>query len=101
MAMNSDSISLIAWLRHDLKSDAMQMWIVHVDTGEPVGMQDGGFLLRITKDTATSAERCHIRHITSGREAYVQGGPNLRAFFKDCVLKRDEAGPDATDQPQA
>ena len=42
-----------------------------------------------------------IRHIASGREAYVQGGPDLRAFFKACLLQGSKpetklADPDTT-----
>ena len=44
------------------------------------------FLLRISVEEAASVERCYIRHIASGREAYVQGGPSLRAFVKTCLL---------------
>jgi len=68
---------------------------VRVDTSEEVRLTDGSFLLRISRDGETSVERCLIRHISSGREAYIQSGPNLRAFVKACLLNNDESAPDA------
>jgi hypothetical protein len=70
-----------------------QLKVVRVDTNEEVHLSDGSFLLRISRDEHTSVQRCLIRHIASGREAYVQGGSNLRAFIKACLLSNSEPGP--------
>ncbi len=63
-----------------------QLRVVHVDANEVIHIKDGKFLLRVSVDTATSLVRCMIRHTSSGREAYIQGGLNLPAFVKDCLL---------------
>jgi hypothetical protein len=97
---SSDTFSIIVWFWHDLLTNTTQMKVVRVDTNEEVHLSDGSFLLRISHDKDIAVERCLIRHMPSGREAYVQGGSNLRAFIKDCVLKSDETTQDATDQPQ-
>lgn len=91
--MSSDAFSIIVWFWHDLLTSATQLKVVRVDTGEEVHLSDGSFLLRISRDENTSIERCFIRHIASGREAYVQGGPNLRAFVKACLLIDGKPGP--------
>lgn len=90
--MGSEPLSLIVRYWHDLLSDTTQLKVVRVDTNEEVRLSDGSFLLRITRDEHTSVERCFIRHIASGREAYVQGGPNMRAFIKACLLPGGESG---------
>ena len=86
--MGSESISVIVQYWHDLLTNTTQLRAVRVDTNEEVHLSDGSFLLRISRDKDTSIERCLIRHIASGREAYVQGGPGLRAFVKDCLLSK-------------
>jgi hypothetical protein len=84
--MDNEEISIIIWCWHDRRTGATQLRLVRVDTGEDVPLRDGSFLLRTSIDAKTSVTRCYIRHIASGREAYVQGGPNLRAFVKACLL---------------
>jgi hypothetical protein len=84
--MDNEEISIIIWCWHDLRTDATQLRLVRVDTGKDVPLRDGSFLLRISIDAKASVTRCYIRHIVSGREAYVQGGPNLRAVVKACLL---------------
>ena len=86
--MSSETFSVIVWLWHDTVTSTTQLKVVRVDTSEEVQLNDGSFLLRISRDKDTSVERCLIRHIASGREAYVQGGPNLRAFVKACLLNK-------------
>lgn len=98
--MSSKNLSLIVWCWYDLPTDAIQVQMTRVDTGENVRVKGGSFLLRISTDEVTSVMRCSIRHIASGREAHVQGGPNLRAFVKDCLLKSDEAQSTAPDTPK-
>lgn len=88
--MSSETFSLIihCWRDH---IHGLRVRVVRVDTGEDVPIKDGAFLLRLTTDTKTKVERCTIRHIASGREAYVQGGQKLRTFINDCLLRSDES----------
>lgn len=90
--MSSEIFSVIVWFWHDLLTDTTQLKVVRVDTSEEVHLSDGSFLLRISRDIDTSIERCLIRHIASGREAYVQAGSGLRDFVKSCLLN-DGNGP--------
>lgn len=84
--MASETFSIIVWCWHDQHTDTTRVRLVRVDTGVNVRLNDGSFLVRISAEEEASVFRCFIRHIASGREAYVQGGPNLRAFIKDCLL---------------
>jgi hypothetical protein len=84
--MENEELSVIAWCWSDPQTNATQLRAVNVATGEEVHLNSGSFLLRISIDAKASVTRCYIRHIVSGREAYVQGGPNLRAFVKACLL---------------
>jgi len=84
--MDVEEISIIIWCWHDLQSDTTKLRVVCVDTGEAIHLKDGNFLLRISVDKSASLLRCLIRHIASGSEVFVQSGPNLRAFIKDCLL---------------
>lgn len=84
--MTSEMSSFIVFCSHDLLTDSTRVRVVSVSTGKDVPLNDGSFLLRISVDKDASILRCFIRHIASGREAYVQGGPNLRAFITDCLL---------------
>ncbi len=84
--MDSEEFSIIIWCWHDLHADTTQLRLVSVDTNEDVLLRDCSFLLHISIDAKASILRCFIRHVASGREAYVQSGPNLRAFIKDCLL---------------
>src|SRR5207245_7018491 len=72
---------------YDDLTRSTRLKVVRVDTSEEVQLSDGSFLLRITCDENASVERCYIRHIASGREAYVQGGPHLRTFVNACILQ--------------
>ena len=95
-AMSSETFSLIASCWYDELTSTTRLKVVQVDTGEEVQLSDGSFLLRISRDENASVERCFIRHIASGREAYVQGGPNLRAFVNACLLNNGTSGFTAT-----
>ncbi len=98
--MSNENISILVWCWYDLPSDAIQMRIVRVETGEDVRVKDGNFLLRFSIDEVTSIMRCSIRHIASGREAYMQGGPNLRSFVQACLLGDGASGPAAPGTPE-
>ncbi len=89
--MGNEEFSIIIGCWHDPQSDITQLRLVRVDTGEEVPLKEGAFLARISIDAKTSVVRCFIRHIASGSEAYAQGGPNLRAFVKDCLLRSGES----------
>ncbi len=89
--MSRAAFSLIISCEYDLQSDTTQVRIVRVDTGENVRLRDGSFLLRCSTYGQTRAQRCLIRHIASGREAYVQVGPGLRDFIKTCLLDTSES----------
>ncbi len=69
----------------------MQLQIVNVDTSKEVYLSEGSFLLRVFSLEGGSVQRCFIRHIASGREAYIQGGSHLRAFVTACLLQVPES----------
>jgi hypothetical protein len=100
VTMENEELSVIVWCWHDLPANATRLRVVGVATGGEVLLNGGSFLLRISIDAKSSVTRCYIRHIGSGREAYVQGGPNLRAFVKTCLLgsskPEESAPPEAT-----
>lgn len=98
--MRNESFSVIVWLQHDQLTNATQLKMVRVDTSEEVHLSDGSFLLRLWRDEDTAVERCLLRHIASGREAYVQGGRNLRDFVRACLLNSEGAGPPVTNTPE-
>ena len=91
--------SLIIHCWHDSQTDGLHVRVERVDTAEDVPIRDGSFLLRVTTDANTGAERCYIRHIASGREAFVQGGPNLRAFITACVLQSKPPSSSTENEP--
>lgn len=85
--MENEEISVIAWYWHDLQTNLNRLRLVEVVTNEEIYLRDGSFLLRILSTENGALIRCHVRHIASGREAYLQGGANLGAFVNDCLLK--------------
>ena len=84
--MSHDTYSVLIWCWHDPQTHATQLRIVHADTAEEVRLKKGSFLLRVSRDEGSSVERCLIRHIASGREAYIQSSKKLREFIKGCLL---------------
>lgn len=74
-----------------------RLHLARIEGEEDVQLAGGTFLLRITTDEGGAVHRCCLRHVASGREAYVQGGPELRAFVIDCLL----LGRDAAEWPRA
>src|SRR5690348_7571171 len=98
--MDNEEISVIVSCWHDLQTDATLLRVVHVGTSEEVHLSEGNFLLRISIDADTAVQRCLIRHLASGREAYIQGGPNLRAFAKACLLNSETVEPSASNQSE-
>lgn len=88
--MSSRTFSVIVRCWYDVQADATQLQVVRTDTAKEVRLGDSSFLLRFSVDETTTVERCFIRHLASGREAYVQGGSSLHAFIKDCLLNGGE-----------
>ena len=78
--------SILVWCKPDLQSETTQLHVVRVDTGKAVNFSESSFLLRIWLEENGAVLRCFIRHIASGREAYIQSGSSLRAFVKACLL---------------
>jgi len=97
--MGNEEFSIIIWCWHDSQTDITQLRLVSVDTGKEIPLKEGVFLVRIATDAKTSVVRCFIRHIASGSEAYVQGGPKLRTFIKACLLNGAPPGPGAPESP--
>lgn len=97
--MSSETFSVVLWCWHDLRTDAIQLRMVGSDTAEEIHLKDGAFLLRIWKDEHDTAYRCLLRHLASGHEAYLQGGPNLRAFVRACLVSSDDAGQTTPETP--
>ncbi len=92
--MSDETFSFIVRCWPDPQTGVTHLKVVRVETGQEVHLNEGSFLVRISSSKAASAslERCFIRHIASGREAYVQSGSGLRAFIKACLLSSEEPG---------
>jgi hypothetical protein len=86
MMSSEASFSILLWCRPDLQSETTQLRVVRVDTGKTVNFSESSFLLRIWLEKNGTVLRCFIRHIASGREAYIQSGSNLHAFVMACLL---------------
>ena len=98
--MSSETLSVIVSYWYDDLTRATRLKVVRVDTSEEVQLSDGSFLLRISRDENASVERCYIRHIASGREAYVQGGPHLRTFVNACILQSPGSASPGSEKPE-
>ena len=83
--MEGEALSIIVQFWHDAQKNITQLRVVNVSTAEEVPLSDSSFLLRFWIEDET-VERCLIRHLSSGREAYVQSGSGLQAFIKACLL---------------
>ena len=84
--MGNEELSVIVWCWPDSQTNTTRLRVVNVATGEEVHLKDGSFLLCISIDAKALITRCCIRHIASGREAYVQVSAKLRAFVKAYLL---------------
>jgi hypothetical protein len=69
--------------------------VVRVERAAKVRLNEVSFLVRVSIDEGRGMERCSIRHIASGREAFVQGGPGLSTFVRECLL----GSPGASTEP--
>ncbi len=88
--MDNEEKSLIAWYWRDRQTNLNQLRLVEVAMNEEIHLNDGTFLLRILPTENDTVIRCYVRHLASGRESYLQGGANLRAFVHDCLLSDGE-----------
>jgi hypothetical protein len=84
MSVETLSFTVRCW--YDPKIDVTRLQVMRVDQAEEVCLTNSTFLVRVTADQRGLVERCFIRHMVSGREAYIQGGPGLSAFVKECLL---------------
>jgi hypothetical protein len=84
--MNVDTWSFTVRVLQDRHTSAARLQVIRVDVAEEVHLAETTFLLRVTIDKGGAVERCFVRHVASGREAYVQGGPGLSAFVRECLL---------------
>jgi len=75
--------------------------VLRVDTGKGVNFSASNFLLRISLEENGTVLRCLIRHLTSGREAYIQSGQAMQAFIKDCLLKNGSPIPEPAEQHES
>jgi len=85
--MSSEQFSVIVRCWNDPQTGTRQVRVVRTDTADEVHFGDGSFLIRVSVESSAPVTRCLIRHLESGREAYIQGGPNLLAFIKDSLLQ--------------
>ena len=86
------SLIVRCWL--DKASGAMRVQIVEVDSAAELRLANNSFVLRISADPSGQQVRCSIRHTQSGRETYVQGGPGLREFVRECLLADETREPE-------
>ena len=84
--MNGNLFSIVVKCWHDPMTGTTHVQVVRTDTAQEVLLGNNTFLLRIPVEEKGRVQRCWMRHIASGREAYVQGGPGLRDFIKTCLL---------------
>jgi len=88
--MSAEDASFIVRCRGEDQSGAtrLQVILVRVDSSADVRFNEVSFLVRVSIDEGRAVERCSIRHIASGREAFVQGGAGLSTFVRECLLER-------------
>jgi hypothetical protein len=99
--LQSQTYSVIVQCTHTGQTDTMQLRVKRADSGEQVHLNDATFLLRISIDNNAALIRCLIRHLTSGRESYIQSSTQLQAFVISCLLSKNataEVGSTSTEQ---
>jgi hypothetical protein len=89
--MSGTVLSLLMQYRQDVRADGIQGQVVRLDTGEYIHVRNGSILLRVFIDANPTMVRCLMRHLNSGREVYLQGGPKLLSFVNDCLINDIEA----------
>ncbi len=68
-------------------ADAAYMRVTSIDDPTRLQLAEGAYLVRISTDEAHATTRCLIRHVSSGREAHLQGGAGLHALIRNCLLR--------------
>jgi hypothetical protein len=85
------SYLLRAW--REPRTGTTRLRIVHIDDEAELVLVDGLFLIRVLSEAGTAVHRYCIRHVASGREAYVQGGKDFDAFLVEYLRPAgDSAG---------
>ena len=92
-----EEYAFLVWCRYDAQGDTNQLRIVHVSTGQNLHLDCDTLLLRITIDPDAAILRCHVRHLASGREAYIQSGAHLQAFIQSCLSQANTSDSDKGD----
>lgn len=95
----SPTVPILVRCWHDEAGDTVRLEVLRIDTHEPVRLADGRFLVRFVTqgDEANPRHYCYVRHIASGLETYVFGGPGLRRFVHECL----RPGPAEGERPGA
>jgi hypothetical protein len=86
-----DGMSVRVQCWYEAETGATRVKVERIDQQEEIQLNDGTFLVRVTFDRGQLVQRCFIRHLASGREAYVQGGPGLSTFIRDSLLASPRA----------
>ena len=84
--MSKEIFSVLVWFWNDLETHETMVRVQRVDSGEPIQLKDGSFLLRAYTDADVEVIRCLIRHLSSEREVHIQGGAMLESFLLSSLL---------------
>jgi hypothetical protein len=84
---------------YNAQDKVLQVQVTRIDTEEHVPLASSSFLIRVTNVSRETGEQTylHMHHIATNRDAYVQGGPGLLQFVKDCLLPHAPNPDTATD----
>ena len=94
--MSTTTASFVIQCWQALHTSIKLVRIVRIETEQTVPIATNSFLLRFTHSDDGRSERCYIRHIASGREAYLQGGLDMGNFVRECVLEQITDCPERT-----
>lgn len=94
MSIETLAFTVRCW--RDSQVGATRLQVARIDEGNDVELANGSFVVRVMIDRRGALTRCAIRHAASGREAYLQGGSELSAFVKQCLLEPEVADSDGT-----
>jgi hypothetical protein len=96
--MSSESGSFVVQVWRDRGTGVNSIQVVQVDEAKVLHLSSSSYVVRVMIDREHSVIRCLMRHVGSGREAYLQGGPGLQAFVEDCLLEGPRSGASAFDE---
>jgi hypothetical protein len=94
--MENEELTIIVRFWRDKQKNGVRLQVVNVDTAEEMLVSNSSFLLRFWVQDAT-VERCLIRHLSSGHQAYVQSGAGLQALIKACLLSDKQERPSSSE----